>query len=89
LSADNTQTQEKLFYQILKGGISVRDLEKKVRATSRKKKTIDPFVLETEGSLQKILGTKVKIYNKRNNQGKIVIEYYTLNDFERIIKRFK
>lgn len=89
LSAEKLEAQEKLFYQILQEGLSVREIEKKARAVSRKKKTIDPFVLETEERLQKILGTKVKIYHKRSNRGKIIIEYYALDDLERIIKKFK
>ncbi len=89
LGANRIQEQEKLFRQILEGGLSVRDLEKKVRLTSSKKKAIDPFILEVEESLQKTLGTKIKISNRRNNRGRIIIEYYTLKDLERIIKRLK
>jgi len=89
LSVEKYQEQEKLFHQILKGGLSVRDIEKKARAASRKKKTIDPFILQVEDQLQKVLGTKVKISNKKNNRGKIIVEYYNLKDLERIIGRLK
>jgi len=89
LSVERVQEQEKLFHQILKGGLSVRDIEKKARAVSRKKKTIDPFILQVEDQLQKALGTKVKISNKKNNRGKIIVEYYNLKDLERIIGRLK
>lgn len=89
LGVEKLQAQEKLFDQILKEGLSVREIEKKARLVSGKKKMIDPFLLEVEERLQKILGTKVKIANKKNNRGKIVIEYYTLDDLERIIKKMK
>ncbi|MCK4917040.1 MAG: ParB/RepB/Spo0J family partition protein [Candidatus Omnitrophica bacterium] len=89
LGVEKIQEQENLFCKILKEGLSVREIEKKARGISRKKKTIDPFIIDEEDNLQKILGTKVKIFNKKNNQGKIVIEYYNLNDLERIIKRFE
>ncbi|MFH1519866.1 MAG: ParB/RepB/Spo0J family partition protein [Candidatus Omnitrophota bacterium] len=89
LGVEKLQAQEKLFHQILREGLSVREIEKKVRLVSPKKKAIDPFILEVEERLQKSLGTKVKISNKRNNRGKIIIEYYTLEDLERIIKRLK
>ena len=89
LGVEKIQAQEKLFHQILKEGLSVREIEKKARLASPKKKVIDPFILEVEERLQKILGTKVKIFNKRNNRGRIVMEYYTLEDLERIIKRMK
>ena len=89
LTAEKVSDQEKLFRQILKEGLSVRDIEKKARLSSSRKKKIDPFILEVEEKLQKKLGTKVKIYNKRNNRGRIVVEYYTLKDLERIIGRVK
>ncbi len=89
LSVDKPQAQERLFRQILKEKLSVREIEKKARLVSRKKKRIDPFIVEVEERLQKSLGTKVKIFNKRNNRGRVVIEYYTLKDLERIIKKIK
>lgn len=89
LGVEKLQAQEKLFHQILKEGLSVREIEKKARLVSGKKKTIDPFILEVEERLQKILGTKVKISNKKNNRGRIVIEYYTPDDLERIVKKMK
>jgi ParB family chromosome partitioning protein len=87
LSAENEEDQERLFREILKGGLSVRDIEKKVRTVSKRKRTSDPFVLEVEERLQKALGTRVRIFNKRNNRGRIIIDYYTLQDLERLIKR--
>lgn len=87
LSIEKPGEQEKLFNQILKGGLSVRDIEKKARLASAKKRKIDPFVLEMEEKLQTLLGTKVKISHKRNNRGRIIIEYYSVKDLERILKR--
>jgi ParB family transcriptional regulator, chromosome partitioning protein len=89
LSLEKLQDQENLFRQILNERISVRELEKKVRVISKKKKAVDPFVLEMEEKLHKSLGTKVKLLNKKNNKGKIVIDYYNLNDLERIFKKLK
>ena len=89
LGVEKLQAQEKLFHQILKEGLSVREIEKKARLVSGKRKKIDPFIVEVEERLQKLLGTKVKIFNKKNNCGRIVVEYYTLEDLERIIKRLR
>ncbi len=89
LGVERPTDQEKLFQQIIKEGLSVREIEKKARLKSRRKKAIDPFVVEVEEKLQKALGSKVKIYNRKNNRGKLVIEYYSLKDLERIIKRLK
>ena len=38
---------------------------------------------------KEIIGTKVVIHNKNNNKGKIEIEYYSQDDFERIIELIK
>ncbi|MFH1504593.1 MAG: ParB/RepB/Spo0J family partition protein [Candidatus Omnitrophota bacterium] len=86
LGVDKLRDQERIFHQILQGGLSVRDIEKKVKSVSPKKKT-DPFVLDAEEKLQKSLGTKVQILNKKAGKGKITIEYYTFSDLERIIGR--
>ncbi len=87
LGVEKLQAQEKLFHQILRDGLSVREIEKKVRLVSKKKRKADPFIIEVEERFQKLLGTKVKVFNKRNNRGRIVVEYYSLEDLERIIKR--
>ena len=79
-----------IFHQMLKEGLSVRDLERRVkRASPKTKKPLDPFVVDMEEKLQKALGTKVKIIEikKKNNRGKIIIEYYSANDLERITKK--
>ena len=89
LGADKKEDQERLFQQILREGLSVREIEKRVKKVSKRKKATDPFVSEAEEKLQKILGTKVRIFNRRNNRGKVVIEYYNLDDLERITGRLK
>ena len=78
-----------MLHDILQGGLSVREIERRVRnkSTRKRKKTNDPFVSDLEERITRSLGTKVKVLNKRNNKGKIVIEYYTLEDLERITKR--
>ncbi len=73
---------------MLKEKLSVRELEKRVKRVSpTKRRTTNPFITDMEERLQKSLGTKVKIVNKRNNKGKIVIEYYGADDLEKITKR--
>ncbi|MCM8787763.1 MAG: ParB/RepB/Spo0J family partition protein [Candidatus Omnitrophica bacterium] len=87
LALEDRNKQFELFYQILNSGLSVREIEKKVKIISKTKKRFNPFVQEIEEKLQKTLGTKVRILNKKNNKGKIIIEYYTLDDLERIVRR--
>ena len=39
-----------------------------------------------EEKLKRSLGTKVEIKNKANNTGKIEIEYYSMDELERIVE---
>jgi len=87
IALENEEEQRKIFNDILREGLPVREIEKRVQRASKKKKPTDPFVMEVEDRLQKSLGTKVRVFNKRNNRGKIIIEYYSLEDLERILKR--
>ena len=45
---------------------------------------IDANILRTQERIEKILGLKVNILNKKNNSGKISIEYKDLDQFELI-----
>lgn len=62
-----------------------------VETEATEEETKDPLELqiereykEYESNLNRIMGTKVKIKQKKNNKGKIEIEYYSLDEFERI-----
>ena len=44
----------------------------------------DPNIIKTQERIEKILGLKVNILNKKNNSGKITIEYKDLDQFELI-----
>ena len=47
-----------------------------------KKKEIDKNILKVQEKIEKALGLKVNILNKKNNSGKISIEYKDLDQFE-------
>ena len=81
--------QVKLFHELLNGPITVREIEARTKAAkvAAGRKRSDPFVEDLEQKLQNKFGTKVRIFNKKNNRGKIVIEYYNLEDMERIVRR--
>ena len=92
LSLEDATIQKKMAKVIMDRGLSVRqieDLVKKARqgqniihAASTKHRNRDIENLEEE--LRKILGTKVFIEDKKG-KGKLVIEYYTLDDLDRIL----
>jgi len=72
--------------EIVSKNYSARKVEYIIRNKkgNNKKKTVDTNVLKTQERLEKILGLKVNIVNKKNNSGKITIEYKDLDQFELI-----
>lgn len=91
LSLDNAQKQLDLCRQIISNSLSVRELESIARTVAskakkriRKDSTRDPYLVDLENQLQHLLGTKVRIVANKK-RGKIVIEYYSLNDLDRIL----
>jgi len=73
-------------------GMSVQELEKVVEAMTRPIdalseqpiERIDPNVKAAQEQLQRILGVRVNIRDRKGS-GKIVIEYKTLEDFDRVL----
>ena len=49
----------------------------------------DPNILKIQERIEKILGLKVNIINKKNNSGRITLEYKNLDQFEFISKLLK
>ncbi len=95
LSFESPVEQKKMFDLVVKKGLSVRELEDLVRSggkdsagRTKTRKTRDHEVAALEEQLQNALGTKVSIH-ARKKKGKIVIEYYSLDDLDRIIAKLK
>ncbi len=95
VSLENEALQIKLAEKIAGEHLNVRDTEKIVKRLLTGTRTIqkrniekeerDILLLDIEDRLKQILGTKVKIIKGRN-KGKIVIEYYSGDELERIIE---
>lgn len=79
--------------RVVKDGLSVRQTEELVHKlidppdAPKKKddKAVDPNVREAERQLRESLGLKVQIQD-RKGKGKIIIEYASLEDFDRVIE---
>ena len=74
--------------EIVSKNYSARKVEYLTRnkKSSNKERVIDTNILKTQEKIQKVLGLKVNIVNKKNNSGKISIEYKDLDQFELISK---
>ena len=72
--------------EIVSKNYSARKVEYLTRnkKVSKKYKTLDADVLKTQEKLEKVLGLKVNIFHKKNNAGKVTIEYKDLEQFELI-----
>lgn len=100
LSINNSEKQYKVAQMIIDNGISVRETEKLIKKIQLEKVEIDyvekksennydKFYLDIQKNLENSLGTKVIIKNKKNNNGKIEIDYFSSEDLERIIGLLK
>ncbi len=96
VSIDEPVKQIETANKIVKDGLSVRDVERLVKNNGNKDKKRgkaknntdeikSPEYLSAEEELKQVLGTKVTIKPADNAQGKIEIEYYSIDELERII----
>jgi len=72
--------------EVVANNYSSRKVEYLVRNRkgTKKEKFIDTNILKTQERIEKKLGLKINIINKKNNSGKITIEYKDLDQFELI-----
>jgi ParB family transcriptional regulator, chromosome partitioning protein len=97
LAIDNKEVQYNLACKIFDEKLNVRETEKLVKKTTEEKpkkeiataREEDFIYRELEDKLRNIIGTKVLIHKKKNNNGSIEIEYYSNDELERIIDLFK
>jgi len=71
--------------EIISKNYSARKVEylvKSKKSTKSKDKVVDTNILKAQEKLEKKLGLRVYILNKKNNSGKITIEYKDLEQFE-------
>lgn len=97
LGISDPETQEMIALKVFDHKLSVRETEEMVRKIlkpSRKKEQSsnpaeDAIYESLEEKMKGITGTRVFIHRKKNNKGKIEIEYYSRDDLERIIDLFE
>lgn len=91
LRLDSDKDKLALARKVKNNGITVRQLEKMIKPKypQKQSKTIEsPFIKDIEIQLSRHFGTKVRI-NKRGKAGNIKIEFYSDEDFSRIIELIK
>ena len=92
LAMPTDDLRRKLANRAMAGRLSVREVERLVQkhllAGRKKEQQISPkpaHIMDLETRLTNQLGTKVSIEARKNGQrGKIIIEFYSLDEFDRI-----
>ena len=93
LSIEGRANQLQAARRIIKKGLSVREAESLAKNGAPKKSKTrsahkDPQIASLEDKLIKSLGTKVRIQHKGEKGGRIEIEYYSLDELDRLLDIF-
>jgi len=95
LMLDSAEAQKEVAKRVIEGALSVRQTEDVVyqvvnptEKPARRERQVDPNVREAEREIQSVLGVHVRI-DDRHGKGKIVLEYASLEDFDRILAALK
>ena len=97
LAISDKEKQETVAMRVFDEKLSVRETEslvKRILNTQKEKKqkttTAEDAIYESlEEKMKGIMGTRVLIHRKKNDKGKIEIEYYSKDELERIIDLFE
>lgn len=98
LSIADKEKQESIAMKIFDEKLSVRETEALVKRMLEPPKTAkkskfssaeDAIYESLEEKMNSIMGTRVQIHRKKNDKGKIEIEYYSKDELERIIDLFE
>lgn len=92
LAIEDGDLQWKLANQVFDEKLSVRDVEKLMKSLQKTKEekpekaetAYDYIYQDIEEKMKAILGTKVTVSHRKDNKGKIEIEYYSNDELERI-----
>ena len=95
LALPTDELRRKLANRAMAGRLSVREVERLVRrylaGSNKDRKNIrskPPHIQDLEMKLSSQLGTRVNIETRKNGQrGKIIIEFYSLDEFDGITER--
>lgn len=78
--------QAKTFAKLMRQYVSVSDAQAEARQNTKKTKLPDAEMAAWQNDLQTALATKVRI-SKKGKQGKIAIEFYSMEELKNIISR--
>lgn len=89
LSIEDPDLQYEIALEVEKRAMTVRDVESLIHARTqvkKGKKLENVFTRAVEERIKEYLGTKVKVRSNSKDKGRIVIEYYSNDELERILE---
>lgn len=91
LGLPTQELQQEVAEKVAAQGMSVRQVERLIQQLARRRDPAltaeqppDPNVMAAIRELESALGTRVRIEGQSNERGRILIEYYTFEDLDRI-----
>ncbi len=96
VNVDTVDKQLYVFNEVREKGLSVRQTEELVRqlyknnegaVKSSLKSTLPPAYKRIEDNLASHFGTKVKLAHSKNGSGSISIDYYSLQELNKILEQ--
>ncbi|MEW6600258.1 MAG: ParB/RepB/Spo0J family partition protein [Nitrospirota bacterium] len=92
LQVENQRQQLEIASKIIKNGLSVREAEALGRKSSspgasslKRHSSRDPQIASLEEKLMHSLGTKVRLIHKSTKKGRIEIDYFSLEELDRLL----
>ena len=102
LPIQNNSQQRALVTRIIQDGLNVREVESQVQEIlnsrgsrspvqeeQRPSKTLPPYIIDLQEKLIRKLGCKTEIRLNGNNRGKIIVNFASNEDFERILEHLQ
>jgi len=90
------RAQSQAAHQVVDKAMSVRETENLVRrllerpaARKSARTSLDPDIRALQDKLSEKLGTKVRISHSRKGQGKLTIEYHSLDELDGVLARIR
>ena len=91
LSLATAEQQRQLCRRIIDEGLSVRQVEALVSGTAKPRRKASAQsganVRSLEERLRRALGTRVTIAEGRKGRGKIIIDFFSHEEFERLLEK--
>ena len=89
ISVTDERLQFRLYKRIVESGLSVRKIEELTKGSAplrkRPRYTGSSDFQSVEEKLRIALGTKVRVRGKKGGGGEIVVEYFNLDDLDRLL----